>query len=141
MSQAPSPPPPSPGGETTPRPGSLRLLWDRWGYSLLPAAYFGILGFLLMAVVPKFGEMLEEMTQFEYLPRMTAALIRCGQCIRHWWFLYVPVVIGLSLLVARVPPRRRPMLEIVLICTMAAVTGFVVYALFLPRIHMTGASE
>ena len=140
MSEAPSPPPPSPAGDATPHPRGLRLLWEHWSYSLVTAAYFGVLGFILMGVVPSFEQMFEEVN-IQYLPSMTAAVILCGRWTCRCWFLYVPAAIYLSWLVARIPPRRRWMFEIGLICTMAAVTGFIVYALFLPRITMTGARE
>ena len=124
---------------STPAPASqsgLRRFPDRWYCTLICGVYFGFLGFTLMGVVPNFERMFEEMNILEYLPSMTATVILCSRWTCRWWFLYVPAAIYLSLLVALIPPKRRWMFEIVLICTMVAVTGFIVYSLFLPRIDI-----
>ena len=140
MSQAPSPPPPSPMGDASPQPRGLRLLCERWGYSLVTGAFFGILGFMLMVVVPKFAQMFEAIGLGQ-LPVLTAALIVFSRWTCRWWPLYATAAISLAWLVALIPPKKWLLIEIALIVSMATVTGLVVCALFLPCIHVFGASE
>jgi len=96
------------------------------------AVYFGILGFILMGVVPSFERMFEAVgIQFEHLPRMTAAVILCGRWTSRLWPLYVGLAVIGSSLASKIPPKRHLVFEIGLV-VVVAVTMLVSLSLLLP---------
>jgi len=104
-----------------------------WAVSLLCGAVLLVLGFILLVVVPSFGEMFREFGMTEdSLPRSTAFLLFLCTWLRRLWFLCVPVALVISLLAARIPRRAMRFTASILIVAVCGIVLFIVVALYLP---------
>jgi type II secretory pathway component PulF len=94
-----------------------------------------ILGFVLTFVVPKFAGMFQELgLEEQYLPALTRAVLAASGFTVNWWYLLLPVLLGVPCLVSRVPRERAWIVEIVMILVLGAIVGVVIIGLFSPQI-------
>jgi general secretion pathway protein F len=96
--------------------GALRSIWEKLAYLVcLVLVGAGILGFLMLYVIPKFAHIFEEYDIA--LPRATIWLIETCDIFVHWWWVLLPLlaaaVLGLLLgflHYARYSPHNLPIL-------------------------------